>query len=293
MTQPAITPPTPSPIPQQVVSFPSSGKRKVVLVILSKDGLIEAPYLVFRTKLQELSANPNHPFLYDIGVVRGVSPAVRAHNFAVKIFQQQKGDFLWIWADDMTPTVSSIKVMELADKADIVHLSVYNWIRKLGGRMMLLAGVKGSGYDFEVLNVHPSSEPYEIDAVGTGGTLINRKVFDDPRMLVHPEQGPEDPAVYFQDIYTPSMRRLMGHDFDFTWRAKKLGYKVMVHPGANADHRKSIQCNEIVRHLNYLLQVYEAQKEEGFDLDSEPDQNAFREAVRKTTKAVTEEEQSS
>lgn len=75
----------------------------------------------------------------------------------------------------------------------------------------------------------------EVDAVGTGCFLINRRVFNHPEMRKAPFQ-----RTYFEDG-----RVEFGNDMAFCQKAKKNGFKIHAHYDYPCDHMKELPLNEV------------------------------------------------
>lgn len=222
-------------------------KANIMYTILTAEGDIRVEHFSFLTRLMQLNSEPDYPALFAPAFVQGARPACLAHNVAVHKFMEiADADWLWIWADDMIPTESSLKLIELLDKADIICPSVRIWNGREQMPTTTVAFKEDVKWVYRFYNFHPTEDPYEPDACGTGGLLIHRRVFEDERMAVEKASG-EDPAAYFVDEYVPCGRRLHGHDLHFTNRAKELGYKILVQPAAECDHMKHLSLDTVTR----------------------------------------------
>lgn len=219
---------------------PAPKKTKILICILTLTGDVRCELFGWREELLRYSSDPDHPYTYDVSFVYATKPARMAHNKAAELFLTAcDADWLWIWADDMRPLPSTMKVLELLDRTDMAVPCVQIWTSK-DNLPVITAARHTSGTNYEMANLPRSmDEPYYVDAAGTGGLLISRKVLEDPRMLVEPGDG-VDPPAWFIDEDVPSGRRTHGHDLEFTHRATQCGYTLMVHPQAWCDHRKSL-----------------------------------------------------
>lgn len=216
-------------------------KPHILVCILSLTGNIRCESFGWRMYLDSKTNDPEHPFRYSMGFIYGANPALSAHNRAVEAFLKGDFDYMWIWADDMSPTASSLATTELLLEpynADMACTSVYIW-NSAENMPVLTSGMCIGDAQYEMGNVPRDEKPYEIDACGTGGLIISKKILTDPRMLISPAvEG--DCDVLFRDQSWPSGGRRHGHDLDFTYRATQLGYSLWTHPGSWAEHWKKL-----------------------------------------------------
>ncbi len=77
----------------------------------------------------------------------------------------------------------------------------------------------------------------EVDAVGTGCFLINRRVFNHPEMRKAP----------FQRTYYEDGRVEFGNDIAFCQRAKKSGFRIHCHYSYPCNHFNELELNEVVK----------------------------------------------
>ncbi len=86
----------------------------------------------------------------------------------------------------------------------------------------------------------------EVDAIGTGCFLINRRVFNHPDMRKAPFQRTwyEDGTVQY------------GNDISFCRKAKKNGFKIHCHYEFPCDHFNELPLNEVVRAFGGLNNGY-------------------------------------
>lgn len=225
-------------------------KTPILVGILSGEGTLRSELFVWREFLMSLSADPDHPFYYRFAQVIGARPAVLAHNCLADLFYNNPslGDWLWIWADDMRPLPTSTRLLEAIEAgADLATLMVYIWSHK-DGAPLLTAGIEKTDHEYEMWNLPRNWSMYPIEASGTGGLLINRRVFEHPEMLLAPATD-EHPVTFFRDEYLPCGMRDHGHDLDFTRRATKLGFTLLAHPEAWAGHLKRLDLYEVALYV--------------------------------------------
>src|SRR3990167_1091307 len=78
-----------------------------------------------------------------------------------------------------------------------------------------------------------------VDASGTGGLWISKKVIDDKRMWLTPE------GDVFQTLNAPDGQVTKSEDLDFTHRATMLGYTLKANLGVKWAHYKRIDLRSM------------------------------------------------
>lgn len=221
-------------------------KPMVVYCVLAGDAECRIEHTSWVIRLGELSADPNFPFGFILAYVANSKPARLAHNVACANFlRETEAEWLWIWAHDMVANDSSLLVLKYADRGDLICPTVRIW-NDIEEMPTTTIGMKSAEqWTYAFANFHPGKEPYECDACGSGGLLIRRSVLEDQRMIVAPGDGALEPPTWFDDEYTPAGRRLHGHDLSFSSRAKRLGYRVLAVPEAEAEHFKTLPLNKV------------------------------------------------
>jgi hypothetical protein len=110
----------------------------------------------------------------------------------------------------------------------------------------------------------PEDGVIERDAAGTGMMIIARRVFEDPRMKYPREYMTFtgrattlrdcDPDGWFLNRHKPNGAYEATEDIDFCYRAKKLGYRLMVDYGVKSGHIKQVDVLDIAK---YSVEAYE------------------------------------
>lgn len=226
-----------------------NGKKKIGIVytILTASGFVRAEhYTFFHDLVARSSQDPNFPFFFALSIVQDAKPAVYAHNIAANQFMKMPMfDWMWIMADDMVPNLTLMYQLEelLNTDADMIGCSVRIWNSK-DKIIAMVNGKKLSERKYRFSDFQEQEEPFYTDANGTGGLLIHRRVFEDPRMKICDEIDSEHPAAWFMDEYAQCGYREHGHDLQFTDKAVTLGYKILCVPAAICGHIKAIDLND-------------------------------------------------
>lgn len=146
-------------------------------------------------------------------------------NILVREMYQNLGDAEWLWfIDDDHPFEPDVLLRLLDRQVDIIQPLVST--RKPPYRPY---GYKHNGTDYVSLEWEdlPTSGILEVDAVGTGGMLIRRKVLD---ALADPwfEEGQTGPEHLGEDLY-------------FCTKARAAGFKVYVDCDVRMGHMSTVQ----------------------------------------------------
>ncbi len=159
----------------------------------------------------------------------------------------REGDYDW-WLNidsDNPPTRNPLDLIEL-DK-DIITCPTPIWRpdnedKPFSWNAMFL-GEDGTHYEWQ----QPSGLQ-EVDAVGMGCTLINKRVFQVPKMQYQP----------FMREWKPNGTALRGTDVSFCMRAKESGFKVWAHFDYPCDHMKEVNLTKALKLMaRFANQGYE------------------------------------
>ena len=244
-------------------------KREVMIGVPTMNESIGVGVVAFLHVCERKSLDPNFPFTFSINVVNGMQPVEYARNQLVGQFlRNEKAELLWFVDTDMLPGADCFRVLE--SDFDIVAPRMLKWDAK-GAETQAGIGLCAykynvlGDYKFNAINAGAGDSWVEVDAVGTGGMIVSRKVLEDRRLwgaTVYTgldgqekdqanEQGQKDwgPPV-FRFLRKPNGAPLRGEDLDFCWRAKQLGYKVAVNVQVGFGHLKPVNLDEIVEVAN-------------------------------------------
>lgn len=189
-----------------------------------------------------------------------------ARNTIVKHFLGQPTfDRLWMIDEDITPEEDVFQILDL--DADIVApmMPVMKFERSEGKFSFDLAYAAGNFTDINDLSteVEPDltkGKPVEVDMVGTGCTVIRRAVLEDKRMWFNDDDLEEgDPPPVFRYHKKSNGSHRLGEDADFSVRARKLGYKIMLHTGVFVGHMRWVDLQNIfMMRYHYAQQAAQA-----------------------------------
>jgi len=199
----------------------------------------------------------------------GKSPVEFARNVLCGGFLRSDCDKLWFIDEDMLPEASVARLLH--SKADITSARMYKFDHSnpQEGRstgLGLCAMTRKSNGMYQPMTPQLDEPAFQAcDAVGTGCTVITRRVIEDRRMWFpnvytnvdgevidgnEPRPDKEYAPAIFRYLRAPSGAGIMGEDVDFCERAKQLGYSVAVDINAVCGHFKSINIDE----AGYLAQ---------------------------------------
>lgn len=202
-------------------------------------------------------------------------PCVKGHDLvrnriAAFVLRQPEIDAVLMVDDDMDPASSAARLFEV--DADLV-----------GGRAYILhAGQGGAAPAVRIAAFHKNPgksgfcpvvygrgpEVQDVDALGGASLLIKRHVLADPRMLtarscvdlegvehdLATDDGTPDwaPPIFKYHRF-PNGEQMRAEDLDFSYRAKQLGYRVVVHLGAVFDHLKTARVGDFIAYAGWTL----------------------------------------
>ena len=193
----------------------------------------------------------------------GRAPVEYARNVIVGHFLRSDFDKLWFMDEDMLPQSSTVRLLH--SDADIIAARMYKFDHPnpdIGVSVGLgLCAMKESpnGMFSPVMPSLGENAVQDCDAVGTGCTVISRRVLEDRRLwfpntvreISKPEvdgnidtgMGEYAPAI-FRTQRAPNGKGIMGEDIDFCKRAKALGYTIKVDLNAVCGHFKHIDIDQ-------------------------------------------------
>jgi hypothetical protein len=181
--------------------------------------------------------------------IHSVSPVELARNvIAQTVLAEPSITHVWMIDADIVVPPDAHTLLDI--DADIVSARCPILIREQPDaplRLMVPAGRKNparaNGFD---MHFGAAREPVEVDACGTGCVLIRREVLQDPRMRLAPDVPGQPPAL-FRSVRQPNGVTIMGEDLDFTWRARQLGYRVVLESRVRCGHRKHVDLGDLER----------------------------------------------
>ena len=234
----------------------------------------------FVNALHNMNADPECPWSFTVCIEQNKRPVYYARNCIVGRFLESDCERLWFIDADMLPPPTAFQVLHA--EGDIVAARMYAIKRNADQSPRLeLCAFKYVEDDkkFHSIAPIPGVTPVicDVDAVGTGCTVVRRKVLEDKRLWGEStydwngkqgdvlqekdDEGTSAPPI-FRWHEKPNGKPLRGEDLDFTWRAKQLGYSVRVNPGADCGHIKSMNLDDSLLLARQIVDNMRASAEE-------------------------------
>lgn len=234
----------------------------------------------FVTGLNQMSADPECPWRFEICIEQDKRPVHYARNCIAGRFLESECERLWFVDSDMVPTPTAFHLLHT--DADIVAARMYAIKRRPDNHqpyLQLCAYDQVNPNDsLRTLTVLPDHDPiYDVIGVGTGCTVIKRKVLEDKRlwgattyewggksadvMQERDDDGTAAPPI-FRWLEKPNGKPLRGEDLDFSLRAKELGYSVKVNTAAHCGHIKAMNLDDSLQMGREIAQNYIAAMQE-------------------------------
>lgn len=213
-------------------------KIPVVIAILTMDQAILTGLMQFIIHCLGRNGDPACPFQFNYIMVENHRPVEYARNLAVhefmKVTEGHKNARLWFIDNDMVPPADYEKQLQI--DADMGAGRVY------GVMGHQLFGCIQRYIDGELRHLaidDKANNTVQVDASGTGGLWISRKVFEDERMWITDEKD------VFRTLHYPNGMVKRSEDLDFTHRATQLGYTLKANLGVKWAHYKNIDLRSL------------------------------------------------
>jgi hypothetical protein len=222
--------------------------EKVLIVTATLDKTVSTGVSMMFQNAHELNQQQNK-FRFATGIIEKVVGHAYMRNKAVQAFLETDFDRLWFVDNDVLPPNDVFTILEI--DADIVSAFVptdemktpYLHFKDLQNIQSLTHSPnKGNG----VMDVH---------CVGMACTWIKRRVLEDKKMLYSPRfrhadgswmrLEKHDAPPIFRYRWKPNGGSLFTEDFDFCYRASKLGYKVKLESDVICGHVKTVDVMEM------------------------------------------------
>lgn len=177
---------------------------------------------------------------FSLVLVGGMSPSHAPRNRAVDIMLQSSATHLIFLGSDNLFDESFFLLLSQADK-DIVGGAYFTYqdTGNPGDALKIVGGPFERGVT--------KTEPFDADYIGLDCAMIQRRVFEDERMLVGPKR-------WFQTLYEGEYGQAsMTDDTDFCERAKTLGYQITLDPRIECGHEKTLDLGRVVPIIQFQV----------------------------------------
>lgn len=225
--------------------------RKVMVAVPTFEWTINTMLASFLMRLCSGALLSPAAFRFEAAFLPETYPIHYARNLLVGAFLESDCDALWFLDDDITPTDTSVRVLEV--EADIVTgRAPVSRPGDEGFPVIAHAAFSERLADGSFRYAPRGKEPSDVVAAGAGCLLVYRAVLADPRMRLDPvydtavgeprslaDEPGAAPAI-FRMPSKPNGEPLSGEDMDFVYRAHRLGYRCMFHPAAEVGHLKRV-----------------------------------------------------
>jgi hypothetical protein len=208
-------------------------KTLVILVILTQEQVIKTALMEFIFHCLMRNANQQDRFEFSYIFVDNHRPVEYARNIAVQEFRRatdgRDDAILWFIDSDMVPPRNYNQ--QLLIDADMGAGRAYG----INGGQLFTCIERWKDGGLRHLAMTPQATGVvDVDASGTGGLWIHKRILQDKRMWVDEEGNT------FQTLRDSSGKTTLSEDLDFTHRATKLGYKLRADISVKWSHFKEV-----------------------------------------------------
>lgn len=233
------------------------GKIHVVVAIPTMKRRVTDTIMDFMLGLWELNARADCPWHFSQIRTNNKTYIEAARNILVEMFlAMPTADRLFFIDSDTYPSKESIQLLQVKDAPIISGLypilkasatqgsppittSVYRRARKPRTDGI----IHFTPLQFEELD----GKPHEVDALATGNMIVERRVFEDPRMIAGKDE--DGTRAFFRWPRTPSGQTIHSDDMDFCIRAQEAGYRIVAHTGVIWGHEKPMDTKWVMEQL--------------------------------------------
>lgn len=215
----------------------------VLIVSATTDEKVTADVALMFGRAHQKNAEGRPPKFSTL-VLKNLRGHAYMRNAAVKCLLDSPCDALWFVDGDALPGPDIFDL--LAVPGDIVAAAMPYETQK--GSCLILSDPD----DLDSVAEAPNVPVFDCQAVGTGCTIIQRAVLEDERMrlpdiyerpdgvLLSRKDEPTAVPAVFRYLWKPDGFTNMGEDWDFTYRASKLGYRVRFVRDVEVGHLKPL-----------------------------------------------------
>ena len=160
----------------------------------------------------------------------GVKGIPAARNFLTEKFLESDCDRIWFLDDDVIPPDNLAELLHV--EGDIVG-ATYRCLQKgLTGA----TSIQRMPPDLPDKGVHP------VAYVPFGSVLIDRRVFEDEKMLL-------GPANWYREVLDSQWNMMISDDVDFCSRASEAGYDTVCVAHVEFGHKKLVDLNVVAHEV--------------------------------------------
>lgn len=217
--------------------------KHILIATATMDLRLSTGVTRFFSQAHQRNSLPDGPRLSTL-ILEGVRGYAHMRNRACQALFASSCDGLWFVDGDTMPPPNAFDLLDV--EGDVVAAAMP--YETLTGAVMVLRDLD----DLSSTKAIPPGDVLNATAVGCGFTLIRRSVLEDPRLRWASSYCRQDGSVrdladdpnaapaIFRYHFKPDGDTDMGEDWDFTYRASRLGYRVRLHRGVECDHLKTV-----------------------------------------------------
>ena len=225
------------------------GKVHVLICITSVDGFIRWSIAQQLAQAMQYNQQPECPYHFESLIVNGMRPVEFARNYSRDyLIEKTKCGWLYFWDSDQE--IPDNWPLTLSVDSHVISGTTFCWVgnENMGSRLrynQYALNEKG-----ECFNIHPASDvqPFEVPIVGTACMAIRREVF---------EAMPPNP---FRMTALESGRIRASEDVNFCFNARRLGFRVAVHPQVVFGHVKNIDLHHVAQFVSERCEMYKREQ---------------------------------
>jgi len=238
-----------------------SDKREHILIAVPSLNYSVSPAIAHLFAMAQRQNSEQTRFIYSCTTVEGVHGHDYVRNTIARlVLEKDDIDRVWMIDDDIVPNPAVFGLVEIDTDIIAPLMPTLKWSLTEDNFHFNVAYAAGryrdmddrtSSMDFDI----KSGSVVDVHMVGTGCTLIRRRVLEDPGMHYAEKDEEGVPAIFkYHRNVNGSYRS--GEDEDFCIRAKKLGYDIKLHTGIEVGHMENIDIGLILRMKEYYRMLH-------------------------------------
>ncbi len=227
-------------------------RKHVMIIVPSLNSMVTGSIALFFAAAVAKNSEKGFPFKFTCSVLENVRGYANARNTAAKQFLDSHCDLLWFIDNDIVLPGDTFDLLNV--DADIKTM-VYPFVETMCPAILNYKDL--SDFDAGLVDIEPDENRVaDVTATGLGCTIISREVLEDSRMrfgsgYMRPDGkfmtikgNPDEAPPIFRFHMKPNGDLLLGEDFDFGIRARRLGYSLKIRLDLQCDHLKTVRLNE-------------------------------------------------